>query len=708
MSDGSKSVIARRAAAIFVILLVGILSAAYFLAHRAGTNLTSHHDVWRSISWRGQLFLRKAERDIPDLSWYELWQIMRTNGGFNLEDVIADGRSVEAGIVNPYTTRSDHEAGVRIFGTDCAVCHGSDGTGLRGPSLVHSGFKHGDSDLAMYKVLRDGITGTAMVPTGLSFVERWQVIGYLRTLQQRLPPSVQAFHLAIHAPSEQLENPASRPDEWLTYSGSLNGWRHSPLREITVANVSRLRMRWVHQFAANESKFEATPLVVDNTIFVTEPPATVIALDARSGDEIWKYDRTLPADLAICCGSVNRGLAILGHVLYFASLDGYLVALDANDGKVIWQTEVAKAADHFTMTGAPLIVNHSVVVGVSGGEYGIRGFLAAYDAATGQQRWKFYTIPGPHDPGHETWGDNDAWRTGGGATWATGSYNPSLGLLYWGVGNPGPVYAGDVRPGDNLFTNSVIALRADTGKLAWYFQFSPHDEHDWDSAQTPILADLVIDRVKRKVLFWANRNGFYYVLDRTTGKFLRGVAFVEQNWAKALDASGRPIPSDEGDPTSGGRLTRPGIAGGALWQPSAFDPETGLFFVDATEGASVFTNSKEVRRGAQGLFLGSGYGAGSETTPPVTFVRALDAATGAKRWEYRPKAGPHGGLLATAGGLVFGTSGGTLFALNAATGEELWRVPLGGDTWSPPISFTLDGRQVIAVSAGRALFLFGL
>jgi alcohol dehydrogenase (cytochrome c) len=290
----------------------------------------------------------------------------------------------------------------------------------------------------------------------------------------------------------------------------------------------------------------------------------------------------------------------------------------------------------------------------------------------------------------------------------TGSYDPELDKLYWGVGNPAPVYAGDVRRGDNLFTNSVIALHGHSGKLVWYFQFTPHDEHDWDSAQTPVLADLVIDGVKRKVILWANRNGFYYVLDRVTGKFLTGRPFVEQNWAKALDRFGRPIPTDVFNVTSGGRLTRPGIAGGTNWQPSAFDPKAGLFFVVATEGASVFTNSKNLRRGEQGLFLGSGYGGGAEIASPITFVRALDAATGVKRWEYRAEAGAHGGLLATAGGLVFGAAGGTLFALNAASGEELWRVPLGGDTWSPPISFTLDGRQVIAVSAGRALFLFGL
>ena len=262
-----------------------------------------------------------------------------------------------------------------------------------------------------------------------------------------------------------------------------------------------------------------------------------------------------------------------GSTIFFGSLDGYLVAINANDGKVIWQTLVASPSDGYSITGAPLVVNRSVVVGIAGGEFGIRGFLAAYDVSTGQQQWKFETIPGPGEVGHETW-ENDAWRTGGGPTWNTGSYDPSTDLLYWGVGNPSPDFSGDVRPGDNLFTDSVIALHASTGKLAWYFQFTPHDEHDWDSAQTPVLADLSINGVVRKVICWPNRNGFYYVLDRVTGEFLAGVPFVEVDWAKGLTSAGRPILSDVAKVSTAGRRTRPGIDGGTNWQNPAFDPET--------------------------------------------------------------------------------------------------------------------------------------
>ena len=378
---------------------------------------------------------------------------------------------------------------------------------------------------------------------------------------------------------------------------------------------------------------KSTPLVVGDVIFITVPPASVVALDAKTGDVIWKYERRLPDNLPVCCGRVNRGLAILGDTLFFGSFDGYLVAINAHDGKVIWQTQVAKSSDGYSMTGAPLVVKDSVIVGVAGGEFGIRGLLAAFDAATGQRRWKFDTIPGPGDFGHETW-KSDAWKTGGGSTWVTGSYDPSLDLLYWGVANPSPPFSGDERPGDNLFTNSVVALNASSGKLAWHFQFTPHDEHDWDSAQTPILADVLINGVKRKVICWPNRNGFYYVLDRVTGEFLSGVPFVEQNWAEGLSATGRPVLSKESDVTQGGRLIKPGVIGGMNWQPAAFDPRKGLIFVPAVESASVFTKSDpdKIVRGKTGLLLGSG---GSIVEPPILLVRALDVATGARRWEYR-------------------------------------------------------------------------
>jgi alcohol dehydrogenase (cytochrome c) len=279
----------------------------------------------------------------------------------------------------------------------------------------------------------------------------------------------------------------------------LDGWRHSPLGQITSENVSGLKLLWAHQFkTTGNTPFESTPIVANKTIFVTEPPSNVFALDAVDGHEIWQYVRRLPEGIRTCCGTVNRGLAILGNNLYLGTLDGSLVAIDATTGQLKWETRVADPREGFAITSAPLVVKSTVIIGVTGGEFGIRGFLAAYDANTGNQLWRFDTIPGPGAFGHDSW-ENDAWKSGGGPTWVTGSYDPKLNLLYWGVGNPSPEYNAEVRPGDNLFTDSAIALDATTGKLAWHFQFTPHDAHDWDSSQTPVLADLTIDGTPRRL-----------------------------------------------------------------------------------------------------------------------------------------------------------------------------------------------------------------
>jgi alcohol dehydrogenase (cytochrome c) len=676
----------------------------------AGLQSKSNDKIWEQFSCRARLYLQKVKgegADLAKLSWIELWGLTRPGIPFHC----AEGTSLEASLrYSSYASEDDLMAGAHTFHERCSGCHGSDGSGgPHGPSLLRSEYNHGDSDLAIYKVLRDGVPGTAMPPAGLPIRVALQVIANLKILQAHVSEDhkAEAPQRAINVSDERLQAAGTSPDGWLTYSGSYNGQRYSPLAEITPANVAQLRARWIRQFDSDDAGSEATPLVIDGVIFTVVSASHVAALDAKSGNVIWEYHRAIPDNLPLCCGKVNRGLAAYGGTLFLGTLDGYLVAINANDGKVLWETSVASPSDHFSLTGAPLVVNHSVVVGVSGGEFGVRGFLAAYDAATGQQQWKFETIPGPGEVGHDTW-KNDAWRTGGGPTWNTGSFDPSTGLLYWGVGNPGPNFAGDTRPGDNLFTDSVIALHANTGKLAWYFQFTPHDEHDWDSAQTPVLADVSINGQVRKVLCWANRNGFYYVLDRITGEFLAGAPFVEVNWAKGLTPKGRPILSDVAKVSTSGRRVKPGVAGATNWQGPAFDQARGSIFIPATESSSVFTQlpPNEVTRGQQGLFVGSGW---TEVAPGVRKIRALDAATGRQKWEYdvSPSAGDFSSLLATGGGLIFGSSGGTGFALNADTGREVWRLPLGGVTRSSPISFTLDGRQVIAVMAGRSLFLFG-
>jgi alcohol dehydrogenase (cytochrome c) len=694
------------------IVLVAALCAALLFWHssywQSVAGGVSSEKLWHAASCRARLFAQKAQGEISDLSWTELWALVQPSLGFRC----IEGLSLEASVqFSSAASKDDRSEGARIFRERCAACHGSDGAGgPHAPSLARPTFNHGDSDLAIYKLLRDGIPGTSMPRAGLRLRQLVQVAVHVKTLQENLQDVrfAETPRPGIQVRSERLKAAGTKPDEWLMYSGSYNGWRHVPLAQITPANVSSLRARWIKQFDSNDPFIQATPLVIGGVIFMVAPASTVMALNAKTGEVIWEYKRTFPPNLPLCCGRNNRGLAVYGDTLFLGTLDGYLVAINASDGKVIWQTLVASPADGYSITGAPLAVNGSVVIGIAGGEYGARGFLAAYDATTGKQQWRFHTIPGPGEVGHETW-KNDAWRTGGGPTWNTGSYDADADLLYWGVGNPSPLYAGDVRPGDNLFTNSVIALHAKTGKLAWYFQFTPHDEHDWDSTQTPVLADLSINGTIRKVICWPNRNGFYYVLDRISGEFLTGVPFVELNWASGLAATGRPILTDFAKISAGGRRVKPGADGGTNWQNPAFDPKRNLIFVPASEDSSVFSNvpPNKIARGQQGLYFGSGW---SRAAAPIRIIRALDAASGQQKWEYYPSTSKreYGGLLSTDGGLVFGASGGMLFALDADTGREVWRLQMGGSTMAAPISFALDGHQVIAVAAGRALFLFGL
>jgi alcohol dehydrogenase (cytochrome c) len=672
--------------------------------------LASTH--WGQLSWRIKLHSEKLRGDLPELRWSELFAMTLGPDKFNLSESIDLGRSLDASVTNPYVTEEDHKIGARVFIGHCAACHGTDATGGHGPSLIRVTYDHGDSDFAVYRVVRDGVASTAMVPTGLTAVQRWQVIGYIRTLQHRAVQSaaVGTHVQPINISAADLEAAGTRADQWITYAGSLKGWRYSIAGQITPANVQQLRPVWIRQFPTESTANESTPLIVGDTLMVTESPSNAVAIDVRTGQVRWRYDRELPAKLPVCCGWVNRGLAVYGKNVFLATLDAHLLALDVATGHVQWDVEVEKPAAGYTMTLAPLAFGNMVVVGVSGGEFGIRGFIAAYDATTGKPLWKFHTIPEPGEAGHESW-RNDAWRTGGGPTWITGSYDPTLDLLYWGVGNPGPDYQGDVRPGDNLYTDSVVALHAHTGKLAWHFQFTPHDEHDWDSNQTPMLVDTTIDGVARRTIAWANRNGFYYVLDRTTGEFITAKPFVQVNWAEGIDAKGRPILAQAGKVSQGGKLTHPGVGGGTNWQPAAYNPQLGLIFVHANDQGSVFTKAsvERVARGDQGFFVASG---AENSEAPLVTVRALDVVSGQRRWEYASPVtqavGGFTGLLTTAGGLVFGASGGHAFAVDAATGREVWNLFLGGTTRAPPVSFELDGRQMVAIWAGRALFLFGL
>jgi len=711
--------------AILIISVAASLAAASRIVNRISHDLADANAarIRSEIVGRVAIIGEKLIGHLPQLSWYELakgaWpgkqlgDSWRGSGFISIEKYM-EARSFDASVVNPFGDPESVAEGRKLFQERCVACHGYDGKGAgHAPSLTRANYRIGASDFAIYRVLRDGIEGTRMAAPDLSISQRWDIVSYLRMLQIKDKkidvPEVRAPQ--VNVTWQDLLDAKRRTSDWLTYSGSLDGWRHSNLKQITPANASGLKLIWAHQFEVSQrGAFAATPLVVNKTIFMGTPPNDVVALNAETGEEIWRFQHDLPADLAVCCESTSRGLAVLGDTLFFATLDAKLIALDATTGAVRWQTSVAETREGYTITVAPLIAKDAVVVGISGGEFGVRGFLSAYGAADGKLRWRFNTIPGPGEFGSDTW-KNDAWKTGGGPTWVTGSFDPELNLLYWGVGNPSPNYAGSMRPGDNLFTNSVVALDGDTGKLAWHFQFTPHDAHDWDSNQTPILADLTVNGAVRKVICWANRNGFYYVLDRTNGEFLAGKPFVQVTWASGLDAKGRPVVTKNNDVPLEGVETRPWVGGGTNWLPPSYDPATGTVFVHATDGSSIYTAAapEHVARGVGGIFVGSG---SSAAVPAVNYVIGLEAATGNLRWKYTaprvPEHSSYSGTLSTAGGVVFSVADGVILALDAKTGTELWKANLGGKGQSTPISFELNGKQVVEVTAGNTMFLFGL
>ena len=511
--------------------------------------------------------------------------------------------------------------------------------------------------------------------------------------------------LAGQVPYSRIVTAAKEPGAWLTYNGTYDGQRHSALTELTTANVSQLQPAWVYQVTGDGS-VETSPIVVDGRMYVTEPPTTVTALDPRNGRTLWSYKRPMPSDLRLIgFPATNRGVAILDDLVYVGSLDGALIALDAETGAKRWETKVADNGTGHSITMAPLAIDGRIVVGISGGEAGIRGFVDAYHPKTGARLWRTYTVPVAGEPGVETWA-GDSWKNGAGATWLTGSYDPELKLLYWGTGNPGPDWNGDIRKGDNLYTSSVLALDADTGKMKWYFQYTPHDVHDWDANQIQILADLQIGGRARKTLVTANRNGFYYVLDRTTGEFLHAAAYAKQTWAKGIDAKGRPEVLPNTEPSAEGTLVYPSLQGSTNWPSPSYSPQTGLFYVPVREMGSYYYKT-DVEYEAGMPFTGGGERRLADEAWGA--VRALDAKTGATVWDFKLPSPSWSGVLSTAGGLVFsGSNEGNVYALDAKTGAALWQFQTGGLVRSNPVTYLVEGRQHVSVSAGRVVFAFAV
>jgi alcohol dehydrogenase (cytochrome c) len=533
-----------------------------------------------------------------------------------------------------------------------------------------------------------------------------------------------SYRLDAQVTSDRILRAADEPQNWLTYSGGYSSQRYSLLKQIDTSNAKNLELKWMMQNQVF-GPWETSPLVVDGIMYLTQRPNDVIALDAKTGRMFWFYRYTNSGRQQVCCGAQNRGVAILGDTLFMGTLDAHLVAIDAKNGKPLWNVLVADDKLAYSITLAPLVVKDKVIVGVGGAEYGIRGFVAAYDPRNGKELWRFYTIPGQGEPGSESW-SGQAWEHGGGSVWVTGSYDPALNLTYWGVGNPGPDWNPDQRPGDNLYTDSVVAIDPDTGKLKWHYQFTPNDAYDYDSVQVPVLADLMWKGTLTKAMLWGNRNGNFYVLDRETGKFLSGTPFVKVNWMNGFDEGGKPIQT----PQSVGMPTYPGVQGGTNWYSPSYSPRTGLFYLSAWENYGSIYRKEPVEYEPGRRFNG---GAGATVKPvpdaPVMpgsaaarssintwtnlvgngAVIAIDPKTGQAKWKFQMYDVTDAGILTTAGDVLFtGGREGYFHALDARTGAELWKTFLGGAIMSAPVTYAIDGKQYVIVNSGNVMATFAL
>ena len=526
----------------------------------------------------------------------------------------------------------------------------------------------------------------------------------------RLPPQPPPSLPLITA--QDLLDGFKQPSRWLMYSGDYSGKRHSPLTQITRDNVDRLAAQWTFQAEGMTlgRGYESTPLVVDGVMYLTGNSNYAWAIDMRTGRQIWRYRRALPQGLTYGGGNpTNRGFAALGDRLFMGTLDAHLISLDRNTGAVLWDVELDDFKLGHAATGAPLVVKDKVIIGNAGGDLPTRGFIDAYDAKTGARAWRFYTIPAAGEPAADTWSDADVLPRGGGATWQTGSYDPELNTLYWGTGNPQPDYYGGDRQGDNLYTTSIVALDADTGKLKWHYQFTPHDTHDWDANHVPVLADFTINGQPRKVVMVANRNSFFYVLDRVTGQFLLGKPFTGTQWAREIGKDGRPIVLSNGaiTPETPNPPCVPDLRGGTNFNPPSYDPSLQLFFVMARETCAIYTPQKmELVPGR--VFMSGGMKKLPE--PDYGALRAIDPKTGEIKWEHKLPTPSLAGVTTTASGLVFaGDNEGNFNAFDGRNGKKLWSYRMGSLIWgAAATTFMLDGRQHVVLPAGTAVVAFAL
>jgi alcohol dehydrogenase (cytochrome c) len=645
-------------------------------------------------------------------------------------------------------------AGVsKAFENRCSICHGGDANGGgRAPSILAFARYHTDAEIS--DVVRNGRADKGMPAFQISDNDLHEVISKLRELAGSDPAMAKGgftgeglkrkggrkpfpgprpgevkldsgavlsgtirneddfstqmstadgeLHLLSRVGNHYHEKAIEPKSNWATYNGNLSGNRYSTLEQINTSNVSKLSLDWLFSIR-DTPRIEATPVVVDGVMYVTSWNE-LYAVDATTGRQLWMYHQPHTPGLMSEAGKgANRGVAVAGDKLFMVMDDAHLLAFNRKTGDKCWDVEMGSLKEGYSATGAPLAIGHLVIVGVSGGEEGARGFVDAYKSDSGEHAWRFYTIPKRGEKGSETW-IGSAIDHGCGATWLTGSYDPILDLVYWTTGNPCPDFNGDERKGDNLYTDSLVALSAKTGQLKWHFQFTPHDVHDWDAVQPLLLLDQPWQGRPRKLLLHADRNGFYFVFDRTNGELLTAKPFVKVNWTTGYGEDGRPILTDHFDTSKEGILTCPASSGGTNWFSNSWNPVTHLFYVRSSDWCAIYKKQDDP------LVENRWYGGVAPNEPGAdNFIRALDINTGKKIWEFPLENYGRGGILSTAGGLVFFAGPqGSFVALDAISGKERWHVNLGQDWQASPMTYKVGGKQYIALSGPAGVFAFAL
>ena len=631
--------------------------------------------------------------------------------------------------------RQDVDAGRKVFESRCARCHGADGNGGEmGPPIVLRLSTRDDAGLA--ELIHQGVPARGMPPQDVAGSELSDLVKFLRSIEKR-PEAKPVVRLEVQTTTgatldgqvlaegfddlqlltddkrvhllrrvgDQVREVTSSVD-WATYNGDPRGNRYTTLTQIDKTTIQRLAPKWIFAFPG-AGQLQGTPVVVSGIMYVTAPNEC-IALDAGTGRMIWQFKR--PRTTGITAGSANRGAGVAGDRLFFETDNAHVLALNRFNGEVLWETVLEDWKKNYAASSAPLPAGNLLIAGVTGGEHGANGFVSALDQETGKEVWRFWTVPKPGEPGSETWQGKDI-EHGGAPTWFTGSYDPELDTVYWPTGNPTKEYNGDHRKGDNLYSDSILALDRETGKLKWHYQFTPHDLWDWDATETSVLVDTAWQGQPRKLMLHANRNGFFYVFDRVDGKLLLTKQFIKTlTWASGIGSDGRPIKIAGQEPSPEGTKVCPSQDGATNWYSPSFNPATRLYYIQTFEKCSVYTKREQGDWESLKTYLGGTQRTATDPKPE-RILRAIDIATGAIKWEL-PQRGPAfswGGTLSTATGLViFGEDGGALMAADAVSGKPLWMFQTN-QTWkASPMTYMFDGKQYIGVAAGGNIMAFGI